>query len=280
MLRNIVILAPQGQQQFALAALLRAHNPALTFTPVTTPEDLAAIDPAILQHSRLIAFTSGTIVPRHMLDALGHEAYNFHPGSPDYPGWAPAHFALYDGAKSFGATAHLMTERVDAGSIIGTETFVIPQGTSVRQLEQIAYVRLAYLFWRLSKQLATQTEPFETVPVQWCKTKSTRKKYESMCEIPLDISRRELERRIQAFDDDFRGIHPTITIHGVRFRAAGCSMPQTEPQNQPQHSPVERLQPALKEESNTRAMPGHALYRPTAPVTLFQSSAELRRARH
>ena len=280
MLRNIVILAPQGQQQFALAALLRAHNPALTFTPVTTPEQLAAIDPGILQHSRLIAFTSGTIVPRDTLNALGHEAYNFHPGSPDYPGWAPAHFALYDGVSAFGATAHLMTERVDAGPIIATETFPIPQGTPVRQLEQIAYVRLAYLFWRLSKQLATQIEPLETTAVQWGKVKSTRRKYESMCEIPLDISQRELERRIQAFDDDFRGIHPTITVHGVRFRAAGHSTPQAEPKNQPQQLPVERPPLVLQEESSTKAMPGNATYRPPTPISSFRSPVELRRARH
>jgi len=250
MLRNVIILAPKGQQQFALAALLRAHNPALTFTPVTTPDEVAAIDRGILRQSRLVAFASGTIVPRDTLKALGCGGYNFHPGSLDYPGWAPAHFALYDGAKTFGATAHLMTEYVDAGPIVGTETFVIPPGTSLSQLEQITYVRLAYLFWRLAKQLA-HSEPLQTLPIAWAKNKSTRRQYEAMCDIPLGISRHELERRIYAFDDSFRGIHPTITLHGFQFRAVVATSPAAEPQLDPNSAPVE-LQRLAQE---MRAMP-------------------------
>src|SRR5258707_14038024 len=117
MLQNIILLTPQPQQQFAISALLKEHNPALSFSPAITTRDLAAIGPATLQRSRLVAFTSETIVPPHILHALGHGAYNFHPGPPAYPGWAPAHFALYDRARVFGATAHVMTERVDAGPI-------------------------------------------------------------------------------------------------------------------------------------------------------------------
>ena len=228
MLQNIIIMTPRAQQQLVLAALLREHNPALSFTPAVTVEGLATIAPESLRRSRLIAFTSGTIVPPETLDALGHGAYNFHPGPPTYPGWAPAHFAWYERAKIFGATAHLMTERVDAGPIVGTETFIIPQGISVRELEQIAYVRLAYLFWRLARQLATQTEPLRTLPIEWGKGRSTRQMYESICNIPLNISKEELDRRIGAFHDDFRGIHPTVTLHGIKFRAVCEPVPKRE----------------------------------------------------
>jgi hypothetical protein len=41
-----------------------------------------------------------------------------------------------------------------------------------------------------------------------------------MCDIPAEISAEELNRRIAAFYDDFRGIYPTVTLHGVRFRMA------------------------------------------------------------
>jgi methionyl-tRNA formyltransferase len=240
MFRNIVILAPQGQQQIALAALLRAHNPTLTLMPVTTLEELIAIDPLVWRHARLLAFTTGTIVPREILEALGYGAYNFHPGPPEYPGWAPAHFALYDGTTTFGATAHLMTEQVDAGPIVGTETFVFPDGTPLKQLEQMAYVSLAYLFWRLSKQMATQAEPVLALPISWAKNKSTRKKYETMCRLPLTISEHELTRRIRAFDDDFRGIHPTLTLHGVEFRASATKPVKLE---KPMSSNISILKP-------------------------------------
>jgi methionyl-tRNA formyltransferase len=217
--QNIILLTAQPQQQFAIRALFEEHNPALSFSSAFTSQDLMAISPATLQRSRLIAFTSGSIVPPQVLHALGYGAYNFHPGPPAYPGWAPAHFAFYERARVFGATAHAMTERVDAGPIVGTESFIVPNGISVRELEQIAYVRLAYLLWRLAKDLATQPEPLQILPIRWSTRKSTRRMYASLCDIPADISKDELDRRMKAFHDDFRGMMPTVTLHGIKFQA-------------------------------------------------------------
>lgn len=218
MFQNIILLAAQQQQHLAIAALFKEHNPDLTFTPAITRQDLEALDSATLSRSRLISFTSGTIVPAHILNALGHGAYNMHPGSPEYPGWAPAHFAIYDGARSFGATAHLMTERVDDGPIVGVEKFIVPNGISVRGLEQMAYVRLAHLLWSLSKPLATQAQPLPSLALQWGRRRSTRRMYAAMCEVPSTVSREELHRRVRAFHDGFRGMAPTVTMHDLRFR--------------------------------------------------------------
>jgi len=219
MLKDIILLTARAEQQVALGALLRAHNPALTVRGALTVDDLARLAREPLRDARLIAFTTGTIVPAAVLDAFGHGAYNFHPGPPDYPGWAPAHFAIYEQAKTFGATAHVMTERVDAGPIVGTETFPIPPDIGVRRLEELAYISLAYLFWRLSKALATESAPLRVLPIRWNPRKSTRRDYAEMCRIPMDISKAELDRRVKAFHDDFRAIYPTIVLHGVEFRA-------------------------------------------------------------
>lgn len=228
MLHEIVLLTGQASQQLALTKLLQAHNPGLSFRYALTKEDLLALAPGTLRYSRLLAFTSGTIVPPQILQALGHGAYNFHPGPPDYPGWAPAHFALYEGASTFGATAHVMSKRVDAGPIIGVETFPIPDGIPVRELEQIAFIRLAYLFWRLSRDLATRDEPMPILPLEWSGRKSTRQMYKEICEIPADVSRDELELRVRAFHDDFRAIFPTITLHGIRFQAVAAPVPNAK----------------------------------------------------
>jgi methionyl-tRNA formyltransferase len=224
MLKEIILLTGQATQQLALSALLKEHNPKLSFRYAVEASDLLALDPDSLRHSRLLAFTSGVIVPARILNALGHGAYNFHPGPPEYPGWAPAHFALYQGAPTFGATAHVMAERVDAGPIIGVETFPVPENIGVRELEQIAFVRLAHLFWTLSRAMATQIGPLEPLPVRWRGTKSTRQMYISMCEIPADISKQELALRIRAFNDDFRAIYPTITLHGLQFRVTAATV--------------------------------------------------------
>jgi methionyl-tRNA formyltransferase len=217
-MKTIILLIGTANQQLALSRLLNDHNPALSIRCALTLEDLNAIEPEVLEDARLIAFTSGVIVPRPLLAALGYGAYNFHPGPPEHPGWAPAHFALYEGARSFGATAHVMTKRVDSGPIVGVESFDIPEGANVRELEQIAFVRLAYLFWRLSRSIACETGPLPTLPIAWSGTKSTRRMYEKLCNIPSDIEPTELARRIRAFNDDFRAIPLTVTLHGIRFR--------------------------------------------------------------
>jgi hypothetical protein len=40
-----------------------------------------------------------------------------------------------------------------------------------------------------------------------------------MCDIPLDISKSELERRLKVFGGNYFGVSPTIRLHGVEFRA-------------------------------------------------------------
>ena len=219
-MKTIILLTGVASQQFALTELLKAHNPALSFRCAVTAEDLAAIEPEVLRGARLLAFTTSVIVPESILAALGHGAYNFHPGPPQYPGWAPAHFALYDGARMFGATAHVMAARVDSGPIVGVESFIVPDKISVRGLEQIAYVRLAHLFWRMSRELAREPSPLRELDIAWCGIKSTRQMYRDMCELPTGISPAELARRIRAFHDDFRTIPLTVSVHGIRFQLA------------------------------------------------------------
>jgi methionyl-tRNA formyltransferase len=198
---------------------LRGHNPQLAIYPVTSPKHLAALDTDTLHRARLIAFSSPVIVPPLVLAALGYGAYNFHPGPPEYPGWAPAHFALYEGAAEFGATLHAMTARVDAGPIIDVARFAIPANMHVMGLEGLAYANLAQLYWRRAKALATDAAPLPVGPLHWGTKKNSQRAYRAMCDIPIDISKEELEHRLKIFGGNYFGVTPTIHLHGVEFRA-------------------------------------------------------------
>jgi methionyl-tRNA formyltransferase len=183
--------------------------------------DLTILEPEMLRRARLVAFTTNVVVTPEVLDQLGYGAYNFHPGPPQFPGWAPANFAIYHKATEFGATAHVMTERVDAGAIVGVELFCIPADITVCGLEALAYASLARLFWQLAKILATQIKPLPELPTRWSGQKTSRRQYAAMCEIPLDISKEELDRRIAAFAafaGNELGINPTINLHGIQFQ--------------------------------------------------------------
>jgi methionyl-tRNA formyltransferase len=199
---DTIILLTSWVERSIFASVLSAHNPSLTIIPVETLTDLNALEPDTLARARLIAYGTGVIVPAHVLDQLGHGAYNFHPGPPAYPGWAPAHFALYARASEFGATAHVMVARVDEGPIVGVEMFSVPPGASVASLEGMAYARLSYLFWTLAKSLATCSERLPHLPLRWSGTKSTRRDYAALCDVPLDIQRDELDHRIEVFGED------------------------------------------------------------------------------
>jgi methionyl-tRNA formyltransferase len=184
---DTIILLSSALEREIFMTVLSAHNPGLAIIPVETRTDLSALEPEILACARLVAFATGVIVPARVLDRLGFGAYNFHPGSPAWPGFAPAHFALHRCAAEFGATAHVMAARVDEGPIVGLEMFSIPPGTSVASLEGMAYARLAWLFWSLARQLATSRRPLRRLAVSWSGRKHTRRDYEAMG-APLGIS--------------------------------------------------------------------------------------------
>jgi methionyl-tRNA formyltransferase len=216
---DTILLLADAAEQSILPLALRGHNSLLTVIPVGSAAELAALDSNLLSRARLIAFVTAEIVPQSVLARLGYGAFNFHPGPPSYPGWAPAHFALYDEARQFGATLHVMVEQVDAGPIIDVAFFPVPADISVFGLEGLAYAHLAQLFWRRAKSLATDAAPPSTLPIKWGSRKYSRRTYRAICDIPLDIPKEELDRRIKVFGDNHFGIAPTIHLHGIEFRA-------------------------------------------------------------
>ncbi|UZE51678.1 methionyl-tRNA formyltransferase [Rhodopseudomonas sp. P2A-2r] len=164
---DTIILLAGAVEQAALASVLRGYNSQLLVHPVFTVADLAAIESEWLQRARLIAFATPTTVPPETLEQLGFGAYRFHPGSPQYPDAAPARLALQDGARHFGATAHRMTPRDDAGPIVDVEMFPVPQDIELHGLEELALGRVMQMFWRLAGPLSTQSQPLVQRAMRW-----------------------------------------------------------------------------------------------------------------
>ena len=126
-----ILLLCEDSDRRSLSLILKRHRPTLKVTAVGSLAQLVALTPALLAQARLVSFASSVVVPGKILASLGYGAYNFHPGPPDYPGRHAESFALYEKAAVYGATAHVMYEKVDAGPIIDLEIFEIPDDVTL-----------------------------------------------------------------------------------------------------------------------------------------------------
>lgn len=219
MFDTLVLLTGPAEHPL-LAPVLRSHNAKLRLLPVTTLDDLHGISISDLHRARLVAFVTDVIVPAEILCELIYGAFNFHPGSPEYPGWAPAHFALYERAERFGVTLHAMTERVDAGPIFDVELFPVAAHSTVLELERLAYAQLARMFWSWANVLATREALIPRTSMRWADKKNSRRTYKALCNIPPDIPKEDLARRMRVFGGHHDGITPSSDLHGCEFRAA------------------------------------------------------------
>ncbi len=196
---EIVLLTSQAEAPH-LADMLYRHAPELTVVHAETADQVeqACLAPG-RDGRRLIAYCTSVIVPAAAIDALPGPAYNFHPGPPTYPGAHAASFAVYEAAERFGATIHVMLEKVDAGAIVGVEWFEVPPGIKYMDLELMAYKAMIVLFDRLSRHLATDDSPLPELDVTWSGRKTTNREFEKMRELEADMDEDEIRLRYRAF---------------------------------------------------------------------------------
>lgn len=198
-LDSVVLLCHVPPFVAAVAAALRAHHPGLRIHPVADRAGLERLDLGLLLNARLIGFTTGTVVPGWMLRAAGFGAYNFHPGPPDYPGWGPLNFALYEGARHFGVTAHAMEAAVDSGAIVGASRFPVPAGIDYDGLQGLMVAALMRLLGLLARPLATEPGPLAPIPLAWGPLHYTRRTAEGLRAAGADAGPEERARLARAF---------------------------------------------------------------------------------
>ena len=125
----------------------------------------------------LICFNTGVIIPKSMLASIGRDAYNFHAAPPEFPGRDPHHWAIHRGAKRYGATCHVMTDKVDNGPIIAVSRFDILPGTTAESLATQAIGVAAVLFentFPLLLEGNLSTGKFEWGPIKTTREDSVR----------------------------------------------------------------------------------------------------------
>lgn len=165
----------------------------------------------------LLSYGTSIIVPQEILNRYPGGAYNIHAGSPDYPGRDPHHWAVYEGAQRYGATAHVMTNRVDEGAIVDVEWFHVNPTTSPSQLLEQANTAALKILLRIAVMLQHGEVLVPMADVHWGKNKRSRADFKEMCQISAHITPEEFESRFRAFDgDNYNNLQ--LELHGYTFR--------------------------------------------------------------
>jgi methionyl-tRNA formyltransferase len=160
----------------------------------------------------LISFLNEHILPPELLKFTN---INFHPAPPQYPGRGGASYALFEGVTTYGATAHVMAGRVDAGPIILASEFPIDPDECCETLFAKAERSSLDL---LVSILATYSKTGKLPPangMQWGRRPGTRKQFDKW--LILDsLDRTTFDRKIvAAHHSRFPG--PYIFVHGLKF---------------------------------------------------------------
>ncbi len=164
----------------------------------------------------LLSFLSPWILPAELLVAAG-PALNFHPGSANYPGIGCYNFALYEGARDFGAVCHHMAARVDSGDIVAERTFEIAPDERVETLKLRTMEVMAAMFEEIVAELARGRVP-AAAGIAWTRRPFTRRELEELCRLVPTMDEAEMRRRIHATAyPGFPGAR--IEIAGTVFRA-------------------------------------------------------------
>lgn len=173
----------------------------------------------------IVCFRSHFILPDSLLRRAKVAAINFHPGPPEYPGSGCINWALYEDAKEYGATAHLMVQEVDSGPIIECRRFPVLPKDNVSSLlarthaktfdlmiDTLTGIFFGGLDFLNEKMDAAKNEI-------WSKRKKTIKALDDLQHVSTDSTEEELKRIVRATHSP--GFPPYIELHGYRFDLRG-----------------------------------------------------------
>lgn len=214
---HAVLLMPEGKAEIARSAAAAAGID-LAAANAGSLEDLEAALAGPFE--LLLSFSTSVIVPESVLRKPGLVALNIHAASPEFPGRDPHHFAIYRGAKRYGATMHYMTEKVDDGQIVDVEMFDVPDEISAATLLAMADEAGIVLMRRFFEGYAMFGAPAPRDDIRWGGGKTTRRDFTELCQVNCAMPEAEFLRRLEATTmPGFNNLY--VDIHGYRFRLEG-----------------------------------------------------------
>ncbi|WP_299080240.1 formyltransferase family protein [uncultured Ruegeria sp.] len=173
----------------------------------------------------IFCFRSYFILDQGLIDAASIAAINFHPGPPEYPGSGCINFALYEGAETYGVTAHIINAKVDNGTIIKALRFPILKHDGLRSVLARTHLYLFHLLQEVVGGIATGGENYLNHQVATSSAEAWRgearrmKELSTLQKLPLDIDVTEFHKRLHSMHLPEYPLH--ISLHGRKFVLLG-----------------------------------------------------------
>ena len=165
----------------------------------------------------IICFRSHFILSQKFIKKAKICAINFHPGPPQYRGIGCVNFALENSEKYYGATAHLISKKIDFGKILDCKLFKISKKDTISKVLEKTYKIQIKQLDNLISELIKKNYDYKSFfkKNSWSSKLYLRKDLEKLYIINKNIKKSKLNIRIRAtYINKFK---PYILLHGYKF---------------------------------------------------------------
>lgn len=165
----------------------------------------------------IICFRSHFILNQKFIKKAKICAINFHPGPPQYRGIGCVNFALENLENYYGATAHLISKKIDFGKIFDCKFFKISKRDSISKVLEKTYKIQLKQFDSLINKLIKKNYDFKKLikKDRWSSKLYLRRDLEKLYIINKNIKKIKLQNRIRATNTD--KFKPYLLLHGYKF---------------------------------------------------------------
>jgi methionyl-tRNA formyltransferase len=164
----------------------------------------------------IISYLCPLLIPSNILKKAKILALNFHPGPPEYPGIGCTNYAIYNEDSNYGATCHIMSEKIDDGEILEVKRFKIRKNENLYSLTMNTYKNMYGLYLKILGKIIDEKEFKISKKSSWKGEPKTRKEFLSFLKLSTNMSNSEIKKRI--FSTTYPGFEPAqFNIKGIKF---------------------------------------------------------------
>jgi methionyl-tRNA formyltransferase len=149
----------------------------------------------------IISYRSYFILNKRILSNTRY-AVNFHPGPPDFRGMGCANFAIYQNVKKYGATCHLINNKIDNGKIVKAKLFNIKKNISLEKLLKKTHSEMFILAKSIINKVHDKKFLLDNIKksnrYNWSKKYYNQSDLENLYKLSIDFSKDEINKVLRA----------------------------------------------------------------------------------